>query len=354
VRDKRLAGCASGGMSRAMTRFLAPAPERPILPVPSPRFSVIIPAYQAASFVGDAVESALAQTVPPYEVIVCDDGSTDELTEALRPYSGRITLLRKEHGGAASARNVAARSASSDFVAFLDADNVFLPEHLEAVGELAAERPDLDILTTDAYLELDGRVYGRYYRGKARFIVEDQRRGIIHQHFIFGNAAMRREALLAVGGYDETVLAEDTDLFLRMILGGSRVGLVDEPLCVYRIRGGTLSSSLPRSLRSGVVVLERASRHPSLTPDELAYLQRELADKRREAELAEAEEALRGFAPNPRRRALRIAFGPRGYGFTARAKALAAALAPRAARRYLERLEQRTGESRLALRTRGR
>jgi GT2 family glycosyltransferase len=337
-----------------MRSFLAPPPERPIVPVPSPRFSIIIPAYQAASFVAEAVESALTQVVAPYEVIVCDDGSTDELTKALRPYSGGITLLRKEHGGAASARNAAARSASSDFVAFLDADNVFLPEYLEAVGELAAERPDLDILTTDAYLELDGRVYGRYYRGKARFVVEDQRRGIIHQHFIFGNAAIRREALLAVGGYDETVLAEDTDLFLRMILGGSRVGLVDEPLCVYRIRGGTLSSSLPRSLRSGVDVLERASRHPSLTPDELGHLQRELDDKRMEAELAEAEEALRGFAPHPRRRALRIAFGPRGYGPAARSKALAAALAPRAARRYLERLEQRTGRSRLALQTRGR
>jgi glycosyltransferase involved in cell wall biosynthesis len=344
----------SDSFQSSVTRFLVPVPERPIIPAPAPRFSIVIPAYQAASFIGHAVESALAQTVPPHEVIVCDDGSTDELGEALSPYSRRITLLRKEHGGAASARNAAVRSASSDFIAFLDADNVFLPGYLEAVRELAVERPDLDILTTDAYLELDGRVYGRYYRGKARFIVEDQRRGIIHQHFIFGNAAMRREALLAVGGYDETVLAEDTDLFLRMILNGSRAGLVDEPLCVYRIRGGTLSSSLPRSLRSGVVVLERASRHPSLTPDELGYLHRELEDKRREAELAEAEEALRGFAPHPRRRALRIAFGPRGYGLEARAKALAAACAPRAARRYLERLEQRTGESRLALQTRGR
>jgi glycosyltransferase involved in cell wall biosynthesis len=337
-----------------MRNFLAPAPERPIVPGPSPRFSIIIPAYQAASFVSEAVESALAQTVAPYEVIVCDDGSTDDLAGALAIYSGRITLLRKEHGGAASARNAAARSASSDFVAFLDADNVFLPEYLEAVGQLAAARPDLDIVTTDAYLELDGRVYGRYYRGKARFIVDDQRRGIIRQHFIFGNMAMRRDALLAVDGYDETVLAEDTDLFLRMILGGSRAGLVDEPLCVYRIRGGTLSSSLPRSLRSGVVVLERASRHPSLTPDELGYLHRQLDAKRREAELAEAEEALRGFAPHPRRRALRIAFGRRGYGFAARAKALAAAVAPSAAGRYLERLEQRTGRSRLALQTRGR
>jgi glycosyltransferase involved in cell wall biosynthesis len=340
--------------ARTMRRILAPAPERPIAAVAPPSFSIIIPAYQAAAFIADAVESALTQAVAPAEVIVCDDGSTDELAKALRPFSGRITVLRKEHGGAASARNLATRSASSEFVAFLDADNIFLPGHLEAVGDLAAMRPDLDILTTDAFLELDGHIYGRYYRGKARFIVEDQRRGIIHQHFIFGNAAFRREALLAVGGYDETVLAEDTDLFLRMILGGSRVGLVDEPLCVYRIRSGTLSSNLPRSLRSGVVVLERARNHPSLTSAERRYLHRELADKRREAELAEAEEALRGFAPHPRRRALKIVFGPPGYGFVPRMKALAAALAPRIARRYLERLEERTGRSRLALQTRGR
>lgn len=336
-----------------MRRFSTPAAEGRIAPVDSPTFAIIIPAYQAAAFIADAVESALAQTAAPREVIVCDDGSTDELADVLRPYSGRITVLRKEHGGAASARNVAARSATSDFVAVLDADNIFLPEYLESVGELAAVRPDLDIITTDAFLELDGHVYGRYYRGKARFVVDDQRRGIIHQHFIFGNAAFRREALLAVGGYDEAVLAEDTDLFLRMILGGSRAGLVDEPLAVYRIRGGTLSSNRARSLRSGVVVLERARRHPSLTPDERRYLERELAEKRREAELAEAEEALRGFASRPRRRALRIAFGPRGYGLPARMKALAAAAAPSAARRYLERLEKR-GRSRLALQTRGR
>jgi glycosyltransferase involved in cell wall biosynthesis len=294
-----------------MRNFLAPPPERPVLPAPAPSVSIIIPAYQAASFVADAVESALGQTVAPHEVIVCDDGSTDDLAGALAAFSGRITLLRKEHGGTASARNVAIRSATSDFVAFLDADNVFLPDYLEAVAELAAVRPDLDILTTDAYLELDGEVYGRYYRGKARFIVDDQRRGIIHQHFVFGNCTMRRKALLAVGGYDETVLAEDTDLFVRMILGGSRAGLIDEPLCVYRIRGGSLSSSRPRSLRAAVVVIERASSHSSLTPDELRYLQRQLAGARREAELAEAEEALRGFAPHPRRLALRIAFGPR-------------------------------------------
>jgi glycosyltransferase involved in cell wall biosynthesis len=337
-----------------MRSFLAPPPERPLAAGKPPGFSVVIPAYEAAAFAAEAVESALAQTLPPHEVIVCDDGSTDDLAGALEAYVGRIVLLRKENGGLASARNAGIRVASGEYVAFLDADNVFLPEYLEALSELAVVRPDLDILTTDAYLELDGEVYGRYYRGKARFVADDQRRGIIHQHFIFGNGAIRREPLLAVGGYDETVVAEDTDLFVRLILGGSRVGLIDEPLCVYRIRAGSLSSNRPHMLRAAVVVLERARTHPSLTRDELRYVRRELSGKRKEAELAEAEEALRGFAPHPRRRSLKVAFGPRDYGIAARAKAIAAAVAPRAAGRYLERLERTTGQSRLARGTHGR
>jgi glycosyltransferase involved in cell wall biosynthesis len=320
----------------------------------------MIPAYQAAAFVGGAVESVLAQTLSPEEVVVVDDGSTDDLRGALAPYAEQIVLLHKEHSGVAAARNVALRAASGDFVASLDADNAYLPEYLEALSELAVARPDLDILTTDAYLELDGKIYGRYYRGKARFVTDDQRRGIIHQHFVFANAAFRRESLLAVGGYDEFYDSkpytgvEDTDLLLRMILAGSRVGLVDEPLCIYRIHGRSLSSSRPRSMRGGAVVLERARTHASLTSEERRYLGQELAAKRREATLAEAEEALRGLAPDPRRRCLRVAFGPRGYRLASRASALAAALAPRLAGRYLERLDRRAGRSRLALRTHGR
>jgi len=337
-----------------MRSFVAPPPERPIVPGAPPTFSVVIPAYEAAQFAAEAVTSVLAQTVPPHEVVVCDDGSTDDLAGALAPCANRILLLRKENGGLASARNTGVRACSGEFIAFLDADNVLLPKYLAALGELAIARPDLDILTTDAYLELDGQIYGRYYRDKARFVAGDQRRGIIHQHFIFGNGAIRREALLAVGGYDETVVAEDTDLFVRMILGGSRAGLVDEPLCVYRIRRGSLSSSRPRMLRAATVVLERARGHPSLTPDELRYLRSELAAKQRLAVLAEAEEALRGLAPHPRRRSLKVVFGPPGYGIASRVKALAAAIAPGAAGRYLERLDRTAGRSRLALQTHGR
>src|SRR5918995_364429 len=343
-----------------MRSFVAPPPERRIVEKPPPSFSIVIPAYQAASFVADAVESALSQTLPPREVIVCDDGSTDDLVGALRPYAGRIVLLREEHRGVASARNAGLGVATGDFVAFLDADNTYLPEFLEAMSELATARPDLDILTADAYLELDGRVYGQYYSGKARFVTEDQRLGIIHQHFVYANAAFRRESLLAVGGYDEYydgtshTGVEDTDLLVRMILGGSRAGLVDEPLCVYRIRAGSLSSNRTRSFHAGVEVLERARTHPSLTPHELIYLEEQLADLRLEAGVTAAEEALRGYASHARRRCLEIVFARQGYGVAPRMRALAAALAPRTAGRYLERVERTTGRSRLALRTHGR
>jgi GT2 family glycosyltransferase len=337
-----------------MRRFLAPPPERPVEPGQPPSFSIVIPAYQAASFVAGAVESALAQTLAAREIIVCDDGSTDDLAAALAPYAEEVVLIRKENGGLASARNAGAQVASGTFIAFLDADNSFLPDYLHALSELVTARPDLDIVTTDAYLELDGRIYARYYWGKARFVTADQRRGIIHQHFIFGNGAIRRDALLAVGGYDETVVAEDTDLFTRMILGGSRAGLVDEPLCIYRIRATSLSSNRPRMLRAAAEVLEHVRSHPSLTSAERRYLESQLAAKRREATLADAEEAIRGLAPNPRSRCLKIVLGRRGYGIPSRAKALAALIAPGAAGRYLEHLERVTGHSRLALRTHGR
>src|SRR2546422_6867419 len=116
-----------------MRESLAPAPEAPTEGGGVPTFSVVIPAYQAAGFIGDAIESVLAQTLAPIEVIVCDDGSTDDLEGALARYRNSITLLRKENGGEASAKNAGARAASGDFVAVLDADDVYFPERLEAL-----------------------------------------------------------------------------------------------------------------------------------------------------------------------------------------------------------------------------
>src|SRR4051812_28887149 len=96
-------------------KFLAP-PAGDVRPRPEvPTFSVVIAAYQVADVIADAIGSVLAQTVPPAEIVVCDDGSTDDLSSAVAPFADRIVLLRQENRGEAAAKNTAVAAASSEF-----------------------------------------------------------------------------------------------------------------------------------------------------------------------------------------------------------------------------------------------
>jgi Glycosyl transferase family 2 len=301
-----------------------------------PSFSVIVAAYQAANTIGDALQSALAQTVLPQEVIVCDDGSTDELDDALRPFGDRITVLRRpENGGEAAAKNAASLAASGEFVVILDADDIFLPRRLEALGELAAERPDLDILTTDAFLELDGRRLRRCYEPDWPFETGDQRRGILERNFIFGLAAVRREALLAAGGFDESIRwTTDWDCWIRMIIGGARAGAVAEPLAVYRLHERSLSTARVDHIAGRLQTLRKASAIPALTPAERRVVEGTISEQEQELALLEARAAVLERRQGTRRRLIRLA-ARRGTKAGTRAKALAAALSPALAGRVM-------------------
>ena len=248
-------------------RFVAPPLDGSVPRGDAPTISIIMAAYQAADTIAEAVASAIAQTVPPLEVIVCDDGSTDDLAAALAPYREQVVLLRKEHGGAASAWNHALRAASGELVLRLDSDDVLLPGALEALGELAAARPDLDLLSTDVYFDVDGDLVGRFY-DENPFPEADQRAAILERCFV-GWPAARRERLLSVGGFDESLRnGSDWEAWIRMILDGARAGLVREPLLRYRIRQGSLSADRTRSLQARVAVLDKTLSHPGLSPKE--------------------------------------------------------------------------------------
>jgi GT2 family glycosyltransferase len=253
-----------------------------------PRFSVVIPAYQAAATIGRAVASALEQTWAPQEVIVVDDGSTDELDDALAPFLDRITLLRKTNGGGASALNRGLASAVGDFFAILDADDSYGPRRLEAIAELAVSRPDVDIITTDSELVLHEQVVGRFHDGTP-FVGEHQRTAIFWSCFVGGWPAVRVAALRAVGGFDETVpIAYDWDCWLRLILHGATAGFVNEPHLAYRLRADSLSASRVAALHDRVRILEKALANPDLQPDERPALTRALRHHRMRAVLAEA------------------------------------------------------------------
>jgi hypothetical protein len=312
-----------------------------IKPAAPPSFSVIIPAYQAAATIGHALASLRDQTVAPAEILVCDDGSEDDLDRALEPHRDAIRLLRQPHRGATAARNALTRAAAADFVVPLDADDVYAPTRLECLGELGASRPDLDILGTDATFVVDGEVTGRFGAGTP-FAVERQAEAILDRCFLIC-PAMRREAVLAVGGYDESLrTAEDWDLCIRMIQKGARAGLVDEPLLEYRMGPRSLTSRRGETLTDRVRVLEKAER-ADLPESERRTLGAALARNRARALQQAALDAVASSDPAARRRLIAVARS-RDVGLRARAGALFAALVPARAGRILQAtLSESTG-----------
>ncbi len=328
-------------------RFLAPpAPSAASGAGGRPTFSVIMAVYQGAATVGEAVGSILAQTCPPAEVIICDDGSTDDLEGALAPYRERILLLRQPNQGQPSALNTAARAARGDFLATLDRDDVFLPRRLEALSTLGAARPDLDLLTTDEYLEVDGEIVGRHSQHMP-FPITGQRTAILRAGFL-GHPAVRRELFLRSGGFDESFgnFAADVECWTRLILAGAQVGMVDEPLMCYRLHAGGVTANRAAALRGRVRTLEKHAANPDLSPSERVVLEEMLVHNRRRALLAESEAALRGLIDDPR---AHLAAVLRDASFTTdeRVRAAAALLAPGLARRWVLRRERRTGFSHL-------
>jgi glycosyltransferase involved in cell wall biosynthesis len=292
-----------------------------------PSFSVLIPAYEAAATIGEALDSLRAQTLAPAEVLVCDDGSSDDLAAALEPYQGFVQLLHGEHRGVAAARNSLLRAASGDFVVPLDADDVYAPTRLQRLAELAAANPDLDILSTDATFVSAGRPVGRFNE-RTPFAAEAQEEAILDRCFIIC-PAMRRSRLLDLGGYDESLrTAEDWDVCIRLILSGSSAGLVDESLLEYRLGGESLTARRSQTLRERVYVLEKAAETAGISPTTRVAAERAVSHHRGRALQQAAMEAVAEGSPTARR-TLRAVARSRDVGLRARIGAAVACITPR-------------------------
>ena len=324
--------------------FAAPAAAAPSRHGARPTFSVIIAAYQAADVIAAAIRSALAQTEPPVEIIVADDGSTDDLAGAVADFGEAVRLLRLLHQGAASASNKAAALATGDFVVLLDADDTWDPHRLERLADLASSRPDLDLLTTDAWFVVDGNRRGRFYDHN-NFATSDQSTEILRRTFFFAHVAVRRTRWEMAGGF-ATDLARgyDWDLQLRLLLAGCTAGCVLEPLADYTIHSESLSANRYESLKARVKLLERARTTQTLSGDQEAVLLAACENYRRRALAARAEEALMSEAP-ARRRAALAELASRGIGRRRRAFLAAALVSPGWAGVRLRRMAMEQGRA---------
>lgn len=298
-----------------------------------PSFAVVIPAFEAAATIAEAVASVRAQTLPPAEIIVCDDGSGDDLEVALETHREAITLLRGTHRGVAAARNRLLEAARAEFVVPLDADDIYAPTRLQRLGELAVARPDLDVLSTDASFVVDGRTVGRFNE-RTPFAEREQEVAILDRCFVIC-PAMRRRRLLEIGGYDEVLrTGEDWDVCIRLILAGSAAGFVDEPLLDYRLGAGSLTAGRVETLRERAYILEKAAE--TGLPLQLRERASKAAARQRGRALEEAaREALTAGAADSRRRLLEVA-GSGAVPMRGRLGAGVGAIAPRLLRRLVE------------------
>jgi hypothetical protein len=286
--------------------------------------SVVIPAFQAADTVAAAVSSALEQVPAPDEVIVVDDGSTDATAEVLAGFGDAIEVLHQANGGEAAARNAGLAAARHEWIAYLDADDWFLPGRLAAVWELLDRDPGLDLVTTDAFM-IDGRdVVGRAYGPQWAFATEDQRTEILRRNFVFGHVVVRAETLRAVGGYD-TSIARTTDwaAWIAVILGGGRAGLVERPLSTYRIHPTSLSADRVGMALGGLQSLRVAEAHPSLGDRERAVLAASIDEQEALVAREQLAAALDARSPDRRRLASAVLAG-RSQPLAQRSKALLA------------------------------
>ncbi len=223
-----------------------------------PGVSVVIPTYNRADLLKEAVNSALAQDWPELEVTVVDDGSTDRTPELLAGYGERVRVIRQENAGESSARNAGIIAASHEFVALLDSDNRWLPGKLRRQMELFAEDPAPD-LTFTAYA-----AFGDIPREDVVLEAWEGTQGDALEQLLVGccintsTVVATRSCLRGTGLFDEELdCAQDHDLWLRIAAQDRRIAYLPEPLTEYRVHAEAVSGDAALVSRSTERIFER-------------------------------------------------------------------------------------------------
>ena len=227
--------------------------------------SLVIATFNHARFLGEALDSALAQTLEGVEVVVVDDGSTDDTPAALASYVGRIQVIRQPNRGLAAARNAGLAAARGTYVGFLDADDVLMPTKLAEQVALLESAPNVGWTYCDALIETiatgtEMRASERFGYG-ARMLDGWLFPELIHGNFISAIAPLvRRTVLDAAGGFDDRLTAlEDWDLWLRLsLIAEARYS--PAVLVRYRVHPGGMSEDRSRMDRNRFRVLDKLCR----------------------------------------------------------------------------------------------
>lgn len=281
-----------------------------------PAVSIITPAYMVADLIGETIDSVLAQTFEDFEWVIVNDGSpdTEALERVLEPVLDRIVYVKQENGGAAIARNTAIEHACGKYLAFLDGDDIWVPEYLET--QLAKlERDELSMVYCDARLIGQSDGFGETFMEQAPSSGEVSVSSLLAltTNVITSGTVVLKEAVDRVGRFEnERIQAEDFNLWIRIAHAGYRIGYTTKVLLSYRVSSTGFSGGAENRLVRAIDAFRRVERQLDLSADETVVLEEKIKDF--EAELAvvkgkqcllsgDFSEARRAFATARKRRA---------------------------------------------------
>ena len=229
-----------------------------------PTVAAIIPCFNGAQFVGDAIQSALAQTYPRLEVVVVDDGSTDGLTDALQPFRDRIKLVIQPHQGLSAARNRGIRETKAELIALLDADDRWHTDKIRRQVAVLASRPDCCLVYTAR--QLVDRTGASIQEGTTWYpLPPEPVQGeclveLVRANRLMSSSVLFRRTALGTVWFDERLAAcEDWDLWLRLA-EQHQFAYLDEPLTDIRVHDRNMTLDLNQMYESSVQVRELAIR----------------------------------------------------------------------------------------------
>jgi glycosyltransferase involved in cell wall biosynthesis len=221
--------------------------------------SVIIPTYNRAGLVRAAIESALEQTRVPDEILVIDDGSTDDTPEVLGQFDAPVKVIRQPNRGRSAARNAGLASANGDAVIFLDSDDLLMPECIERFVEVLEANPEVGVAYADAFLcDEDAVPLARYGEAMPGARPSGMVLGeLARRNFLTVTSMVRRSELDGIEFELGMEHAEDYD-FWRRLAARCRFRYLDQPLMRYRFHEGmTVSSGLGATLKGEIEVQRR-------------------------------------------------------------------------------------------------
>ena len=241
--------------------------------------SVIIPNYNNAHFLGDAIQSVLNQTYQNFEIILVDDGSNDDSQQVVSSFGDRVRYIWQENKGLGGARNTGISAANGEFIGFLDADDQWLPDFLDTMVLLTKENPDAAVFFSNArYMDDHGRDLPQSV-GVPSIPPEKIYHALLRANFIIPSTILaKRSVIVEEGLFDQTLKAlhgcEDWDLWLRI---APRYKFIGTPACLvrYRLHGNTFSANPSRMQTAVRTVIEK-----KFGPDD-GQIQKWTPDKRR-------------------------------------------------------------------------